>query len=114
MCVNIRHYSLIFLHIKIGIDRPTPLQNVDMVGCRRRRAYDLQASLGRAVDFQCIGQNGPPCTAKIGDTVNFTATINTGTLFLIFRSRIYIVYLKFCRIYETTAISSCNVSTLNQ
>ena len=49
-----------------------------MVGCRRRRIYDLQSILGRPVDFQCRGQEGPPCTVKIGDTVNFNATFNTG------------------------------------
>jgi len=53
-----------------------PMQNVDMVGCRRRRAYALQESLGRRVDFRCIGQN-IPCTVRIGDTVNFTATFET-------------------------------------
>ena len=53
------------------------MQNVDMVGCRRRRAYALQESLGRRVDFRCIGQN-IPCTVRIGDTVNFTATFQTG------------------------------------
>ena len=53
------------------------MQNVDMVGCRRRRAYALQESLGRRVDFRCIGQN-IPCTVRIGDTVNFTATFETG------------------------------------
>ena len=53
------------------------MQNVDMVGCRRRRAYAFQESLGRRVDFRCIGQN-IPCTVRIGDTVNFTATFETG------------------------------------
>ena len=54
------------------------MQNVDMVGCRRRRIYDLQTILGRPVDFQCRGQEGPPCTVRIGDTVNFNATFTTG------------------------------------
>ena len=54
------------------------MRNVDMVGCRRRRIYDLQSILGRPVDFQCRGQEGPPCTVRIGDTVNFNATFNTG------------------------------------
>ena len=53
------------------------MQNVDMVGCRRRRAYDFQESTGRRVDFRCIGQN-IPCTVRSGDTVNFTATFETG------------------------------------
>ena len=64
--------------IYLGIASQSPMQNVDMLGCRRRRAYDLQTLLGRPVDFQCIGQNGPPCTVRIGDSVNFTATFNTG------------------------------------
>ena len=55
------------------------MQNVDMVGCRRRRAYALQESLGRRVDFRCIGQN-IPCTVRIGDTVHFTATFETGKM----------------------------------
>ena len=64
--------------IYLGNASQSPMQNVDMLGCRRRRAYDLQTLLGRPVDFQCIGQNGPPCTVRIGDSVNFTATFNTG------------------------------------
>ena len=63
----------------IATGHQDPMKNVDMVGCRRRRAYDLQATLGRRVDFRCIGQN-IPCTVRIGDTVNFTATFNTGAL----------------------------------
>ena len=55
------------------------MQNGGMVGCRRRRAYALQESLGRRVDFRCIGQN-IPCTVRIGDTVHFTATFETGKM----------------------------------
>ena len=63
--------------LELGNGLRTPMQNVDMVGCRRRRAYALQETIGRRVDFRCIGQN-IPCTVKIGDTVNFTATFETG------------------------------------
>ena len=35
------------------------------------------------VDFVCEGQNGPPCTVKGGDTVNFTATMRTGIKLLL-------------------------------
>ena len=66
-----------FENLNIGNGIQTPMQNVDMVGCRRRRAYALQEALGRRVDFSCIGQN-IPCTVRIGDTVYFTATFNTG------------------------------------
>jgi hypothetical protein len=63
--------------IIIATGHQDPMQNVDMVGCRRRRAYALQGTLGRRVDFRCIRQN-IPCTVRIGDTANFTATFNTG------------------------------------
>ena len=53
------------------------MQNVDMVGCRRRRAYDFQEALGRRVDFTCIGQN-IPCTVRIGDNLFYNATFNAG------------------------------------
>ena len=66
------------LYISVGDAVQSSMQNVDMVGCRRRRIYDMQAILGRPVDFQCRGQEGPPCTVRIGDTVNFNATFTTG------------------------------------
>ena len=65
-------------YISVGDAVQTSMRNVDMVGCRRRRIYDLQSILGRPVDFQCRGQEGPPCTVRIGDTVNFNAIFNTG------------------------------------
>ena len=83
------------------------MQNVDMVGCRRRRAYAFQESLGRRVDFRCIGQN-IPCTVRIGDTVNFTATFETGKKVPI-RLNIKVLLLKVIMLNQ-----SINKSQLNE
>ena len=52
--------------------------DVDIKGCQRRSAYDFQKETGRKVDFTCIGEEGPPCSVKIGETANFTATFSAG------------------------------------
>ena len=60
------------------------LHNIDIIGCRRRSTYDLQdPSSGMRVDFHCDGQEGPPCTVRIGDTIIFNTTITTGINFTI-------------------------------
>ena len=55
---------------------------VDIIGCQRRSAYDFQKETGRKVDFTCVGEEGPPCTDKIGAGANFTATFSAGELLL--------------------------------
>ena len=54
------------------------MTNVDIVGCRRRSAYDFQKQLGKKMDFRCKGREGPPCFLKLGDTADFRATFQTG------------------------------------
>ena len=54
------------------------MTNVDVVGCRRRSAYDFQKQLGKKMDFRCKGREGPPCFLKLGDTADFRATFQTG------------------------------------
>ena len=52
--------------------------DVYIIGCQRRSSYDFQKETGRKVDFKCIGEEGPPCTVKIGEGANFTATFSAG------------------------------------
>ena len=59
------------------------MTNVDIKGCRRRSSYDFQKERGQKVDFGCVGKYvgkvmGPPCTVKLGDLANFTATFQAG------------------------------------
>ena len=54
------------------------MTNVDIVGCRRRSAYDFQEQLGKKMDFRCKGREGPPCFLKLGDIGDFRATFQTG------------------------------------
>ena len=54
------------------------MTNVDIVGCRRRSAYDFQEQLGKKMDFRCKGREGPPCFLKLGDIGDFRATFHTG------------------------------------
>ena len=74
--INTENYLLSV--ITIAQDGSNRLLDVDIIGCQRRTAYDFQKETGRKVDFTCIGEEGPPCTVKIGEGANFTATFSAG------------------------------------
>ena len=50
---------------------------MDIDGCRRRRSVTIPEG-NRLMNFNCDGDNAPPCTVKRGDTVYFDVEFAPG------------------------------------
>ena len=50
---------------------------MDIDGCRRRRSVTIPEG-NRLMNFNCDGENAPPCTVKRGDTVYFDVEFSPG------------------------------------
>ena len=52
---------------------------MDIDGCRRRRSVNIPQGNRGLMNFNCDGDNAPPCTVKRGDTIYFDVEFAPGT-----------------------------------
>ena len=51
---------------------------MDIDGCRRRRSVTIPDGNRGLMNFNCDGDNAPPCTVKRGDTIYFDVEFAPG------------------------------------